>query len=286
MNKLNGILNWSVRVGKLFGIPISLNISLLFFLWPVMSSRRDDPIHALEYVVMVILSVLLHELGHALTAKHFKLRGLSIMLHGFGGFATSSGERDWKQSLIITLAGPGATFALGILCLLTGNFGLNRSTFGTELHEQFWLVYSIGLMNILMGFLNLIPMLPWDGGQALRAILNRRMTCTKSMRAVAHLGLIIGPPMLVYCFATGRGFGGIFAFVGLITSVQTLLMSGGIKFSEVFADRKDARAMAAQRQREVARKEAYLDDVRSRENERADKERLRKLFEVVEGDEK
>ena len=286
MNRLNAILNWSVRVGKLFGIPISLSISILFFLWPVISSRKDDPLHALEYVVMVVLSILIHELGHALTAKRYRLTGITIMLHGFGGYATSSGERDWKQSLIITLAGPATTFALGILCAVLGNLGVNSSTFGTERHEQFWLVYSIGLMNILLGFLNLIPMLPWDGGQALQAILNRRMTYTKSMRAVAHLGLIIAPPMLIYCFITKAGFGLIFAIMGLMVSVQSLLGSGGIKFGEVFADRKDAKEMAAQRKREVERKEAYLDDVRSREKEREDKERLRKMFEVVEGDEK
>jgi Zn-dependent protease len=136
MNKLNAILNWSVRVGKLFGIPISLHISILFFLWPVLSSRREDPLHALEYAFLVVVSILLHELGHALTAKRYKLSGLSIMLHGFGGFATSSGDKGWKQSLVITLAGPATTLILGMLCLGLGNLGVYASTFGTEQFEQ------------------------------------------------------------------------------------------------------------------------------------------------------
>jgi Zn-dependent protease len=286
MNKLNAILNWSVRVGKLFGIPISLHISILFFLWPVLSSRREDPLHALEYAFLVVVSILLHELGHALTAKRYKLSGLSIMLHGFGGFATSSGDKGWKQSLVITLAGPATTLILGMLCLGLGNLGVYASTFGTEQFEQCWLIYSIGWLNILLGFLNMIPSFPFDGGNALRAILNRTMTHVKAVRAVGHLGLVISPLLIIYWLVTKDSFVGLFGLMGTISSAQILLGTGGIRFGEMFADRKYAQEMAAQRKREVAKKQAYLDEVRNRTTERADNERLRKLFDVVDGDQK
>src|SRR5688572_16307404 len=104
LSSLNSILNWSVRVGRLFGIPISLHITLLFFLLPAISGRKLGVWYTLEWIVLVVLSILLHELGHALTAKRFRLTDLSIMLHGFGGFAVSSGNRTPTQSLLISLA--------------------------------------------------------------------------------------------------------------------------------------------------------------------------------------
>ena len=286
MNKLNSILNWSMRVGKLFGIPISLHISILFFLWPVIRSRQDDPIHALQYVVMVVVSILIHELGHALTAKRYKLTGLSIMLHGFGGFATSSGDRNWKQSLVITIMGPATTFALGLICVFVGNTMMPQTTYGTEAFEQAFLIYSIGKLNLLLGVINMIPVLPWDGGNALRAILNRKLTYIKSVRAVAHLGMIVGPLVLAYCLLRNQNFLFVFALISVIVSYQTLAGTGGIDFGEVFADRKDRQAMEARSKREAAKKQAYLDEVRDRMTEREEKERLRKMFEVVEGDEK
>src|ERR1700733_6616137 len=113
-SKLNTILNWSVRVGKLFGIPIYLHITILFFLWPALAHTGLGLAYNVEYAIGVVLSILLHELGHGLTAKYYKQTGLTIMLHGLGGFATSQGYRSPKQELLIVLAGPAVTFALGL----------------------------------------------------------------------------------------------------------------------------------------------------------------------------
>src|SRR5687768_913999 len=132
LSGLNAFLNWNVRVGRLFGIPIHLHISLLFFLWPLLARSSMSTWHVLEYTVGIVLSILLHELGHALTAKKFRMSGLTIMLHGFGGFATSSGYRSPKQALLITLAGPAVTFALGLILLGIGKVGGNAATYGTE----------------------------------------------------------------------------------------------------------------------------------------------------------
>ena len=93
-SRLNGILNWSAHAGRLFGIPIRLHITLLFFLLPAFAGRRIGLGLAFEWVAGIVLSILLHELGHALTAKRLGLTGLSITLHGFGGFASSSGPRS------------------------------------------------------------------------------------------------------------------------------------------------------------------------------------------------
>ena len=271
LSKLNDLLNWSVRVGKLFGIPVSLHISLLFFLFPLLKDNGLGPVLTLEYILLVIVSILLHELGHAFAARHYKLTGLSIMLHGFGGFATSSGDRNPTQSLVISLAGPAVTFAVGILCLTISFLTKNRFEFDSIGDKQIFIIHTIGTLNILLGFLNLIPSFPFDGGNSLRAILNRSRTDFKSTRIVGHIGLVLSPLLIIYWLISKNGF------IGLSNS-------GGIKFQEMFQDRKAAKEVQARKKREEERSQAYLSEVKNREKEREEKERLRKMFEVIDGD--
>lgn len=279
MNSFGRFFNLSVRVGRLFGIPISLHITILFFLLPAFTRWKSGFGYAVEWALAVVLSILLHELGHALTAKRYGFGGLSIMLHGFGGFATSSGSRSPRQALVISLAGPAATFAWGGLCLVLGLWGMEQA--GTDgVFAQASLLHGLGRLNVLLGFLNLIPVLPWDGGQALRAIFAHRTSERKATRGAAHIGLILAPILLLYGLFSDGGFFGLFAFVGLLTCYTTLVQSGGIRFGEAFADRRHRKEMEAVRQREAARQEAYLDDVKEREREREEKERLRRLFEM------
>jgi len=99
------------------------------------------------------------------------------------------------------------------------------------------------------------------------------------MRRVAHIGLILGPVVLVYGYATNNTLLALFGFVGTGNSLATLLNSGGIKFGEFWSDRKARIQVEEVKKRERAREDAYIQDVRSRERERAERERLRKLFE-------
>lgn len=278
LSALNKIFNYSVRVGRLFGIPISLHITLIFFLLPALRGRSLGLWYTLEWIFLVVLSILLHELGHALTAKRYRLHDISIMLHGFGGYAASSGRTTPKQSLIITLMGPAVTFALGFLCLAVGFYGGNSAIPGTAMWMQLNLIESLGRLNLLLGVLNMLPSLPFDGGLALAAILNRKMPEHKAMRAVGHLGLIVSPALLLFGLITSQGFLTIFGLMGVLGCVTYLLQSGGIRMGEFFADRRDRKEMEVVKQREAARTQEYLGDVHSRQREREEKERLRKLL--------
>lgn len=270
----------STPVGRLFGIPIRLRFTILFFLIPLIPALRGGfgIGYKLEFALGVVLSILIHELGHALMAKRFGMTGLSITLHGFGGFASSSGARTPRQSLLISLAGPGATFALGGILIALGRLGDRVAPFGSEASIQAFLVYDLGWVNITLGFLNLIPVLPWDGGQAMQAVFAHRMPEFKAMRLAAHIGLVLAPALLVYGLLAGGGFFGLFALVGLMTCYTTLVQSGGIDFREPFLDRRRRKEIEALKRREEARTQAYLGEVNAREQEREEKERLRKLL--------
>ncbi|RYG24298.1 hypothetical protein EON82_11210 [bacterium] len=278
--RFTGLFDRSARVGSLFGIPIRLHITILFFLLPALSGSGLSFYHGLEYGIGVVLSILIHELGHALTAKHFGMSGLSITLHGFGGFASSSGMRSPRQALWIVLAGPAATFALGFLLLIVGSLGERSFAQGSEVAYQFYLLNFLGRLNVIMGFLNLVPILPWDGGQALQAVLARRMSEFKAMRYAAHVGLVLSVVLFAGWLFFKLPLLSLFTIVGFITCLSTLLGSGGIRFGEAFEDRKRAKEVEELRRREAARTQVYLDGVKDREKEREEKERLRKLFEA------
>ena len=279
-SRLNSFFDYSVGAGRLFGIPIRLHITLIFFLLAARPSLGWGIWHGLELAAGIVLSILLHELGHGLTAKYYKMSGLSIMLHGFGGFATSHGYRTPKQALAIVLAGPAVTFALAVAFLGLGNFLLQGADYGSETIDQAYVMQALGHMNLLLGFLNMVPMLPFDGGNALRAILSFRLTDHKATRAVAHLGLLICPVMAVYGFLANQSFVGIFGLMGAITSYVTLANSGGVRFGEVFVDRRSRKEVAATKAREQIRQQTYLDDVNHRIKEREERARLRKLLEA------
>lgn len=277
---LENFLNYSVRVGKLFDIPINLHITILFFLFPLLSSSGLDALHMLEYALLVIGSILCHELGHALTAKKFGLRGLSIMLHGFGGYAQSSGARSIRQSLLITLAGPAVTLALGLLFFALGKVLSVGSGIASEWAMQVHLISYLGWVNLMLFWLNLLPMLPLDGGNALVSLLSTRRTEFKATRFVAHLGLILGPAIFLYGLFSGNQFVGFFGLIGAMASVQTLLQTGGIRFREHLDDHRAKKEQMEQMRRTKERTDAYLDDVLRREKDREERERLRKLFET------
>jgi hypothetical protein len=134
-------------------------------------------------------------------------------------------------------------------------------------------------LNILLGYLNLLPSLPFDGGNALQAILAHRISEHKAMRRVGHLGLVISPSLALYGLFTHNDFYLYFGLIGAVFSAGALLNSGGIKFGEALDDRRAQKEMIELKKRAEARNQAYLGEVSARERERQDKERLRRILE-------
>jgi len=277
--RLNAILNWSTKVGTLFGVPIRLHITIVFFLWAALARNGLGFWLEVEYAIGIVLCILLHELGHALSAKKYKLTGLSIMLHGFGGFAVSRGFRTPTQELVISLAGPAVTFVIGFICLVVGTVGRDATPFMSTPFLQFHVVHSLGVLNIWMGVLNLIPSMPFDGGHALAAILSHNRPEQKARRLVGHLGLVICPIMALYGLFTNQGFLTIFGLMGAFSSAAYLMNSGGIQFGEAMRDRRARQEEEAFKKRRQEQNAEYLGDVAARAREREEQERLRRLLE-------
>ncbi|MBL8606258.1 MAG: hypothetical protein JNL38_03015 [Myxococcales bacterium] len=122
------------------------------------------------WVVVVFLSVLLHELGHAIAGRIFGLAP-QIDLHGMGGTTSWSLEgrklAPW-QSIVVSLAGPLTGIAVGVAAFALAALRTNEHTHPLLQRAMLDVIW----VNAGWGALNLVPMLPLDGGNVMATILN------------------------------------------------------------------------------------------------------------------
>jgi Zn-dependent protease len=146
---------------KIFGIPVKIDSSFLFVCALLAYSRLSQPIFLIEWLVVIFVSILIHELGHALVVRSF---GLSpqIMLYSMGGLTSWIEEKSISHAkrIAISLAGPFAGFIFGGMVYLSEIAlpDLFADRLGLQAYKDLMLV------NFGWGIFNLLPILPLDGG--------------------------------------------------------------------------------------------------------------------------
>lgn len=156
----------------LFGIPVEIQpwfwLTLALIGGINGASSPAGLMMLLLFVLAGFISVLVHELGHALTGRHFGAE-TAITLHAFGGYATFPVGRFTRgQDFLVTAAGPAIQIALGGIFLAIWKFGPPFSPMGTHFIKAL-----IGI-SIYWAILNLIPVIPLDGGRLMGSILGPR----------------------------------------------------------------------------------------------------------------
>jgi Zn-dependent protease/CBS domain-containing protein len=123
---------------------------------------------AVGFAAGYFLSILLHEVSHALVARTYGLEMRGITLFFFGGFVEMPGEPPSPEAeLVIAAAGPGASFGLA---LGLAGLGLVGSAAGLA-DPAVGVLFYLGGLNGVLTLLNLVPAFPLDGGRILRALL-------------------------------------------------------------------------------------------------------------------
>jgi Zn-dependent protease len=135
--------------------------------------------------LLFFTSVLIHELSHAFVALYYGMPVPSITLFVFGGVSQMGGEmRSPRQEFMIAIAGPLASWVLAIL------FAVLWLVFRSE---GVALIFAyLGLINFVLGFFNLLPGLPLDGGRIFRSIVWGRVhDLTKATKIASNVGQAI-----------------------------------------------------------------------------------------------
>lgn len=141
----------------------------------------------------VLVSILWHELGHAFYRKKFGAPYSEITLWGMGGLCGGPGNFTKKESIMISFGGPLFNFVLGGLIFLL--------TFTPLIGNPYVAGFvGIGLtVNFVWGFLNLLPILPLDGGRIFEAIMSN-----KNPVIVPRVGFILAVMIAVLALLTTR----------------------------------------------------------------------------------
>ena len=175
------------------GIPVFVHPMYILLL--VMFGYQN-PLQGVLSAVCITVSLLVHEFGHALTARRLR-HDPSIMLHGFGGLtARSRSGRDVEEAAIVAM-GPAAGLALGLSVFLLWQ-GLAQLSLLNMLGAR--IITTLLYYCIVWNLLNLLPLWPLDGGQLLRLGTGRvlspgtaaRITHGVSLLMIAVLGVVVG----------------------------------------------------------------------------------------------
>ncbi len=154
---------------SLFGIPV--RVHPLFWVFSAIMGWSTDLKLVGIWVACVFVSILVHELGHALTAKYYHWHP-EIVLHAFGGYAAylAAWGRSTARSILVTFAGPGAGFVLFAIVYM-----IRKALILEEVHLPFYARVAIAdleYINLWWGLMNLLPVYPLDGGQISHAALS------------------------------------------------------------------------------------------------------------------
>ena len=213
-------MKWSIYIGKISGIKVFLHWTLVFFLiWIGINSFRgggnlNEMYYSLLFIVSVFVCVLLHELGHSITAKRLGYETKSITLLPIGGMAqmTEIPEKP-KHELAVALAGPLVNLVIGTLLipLLLYLNGVSKIDL-VKINTPGNFILNLTVVNFSLAFFNLLPAFPMDGGRVLRALLAWKTgNRVKSTQTASNLGKIIS----VIFFITGIFFNPMLALIGV-----------------------------------------------------------------------
>ena len=182
----------SVRAFTIFGVPVRFHftfILLLVFLLFIGVGEKQSGASTAIYIAALFASVLLHEVGHTLVARHYGIRTTEIVMFPIGGISTPERAPTPREELPIAIAGPLVNLAIAVglagwVAARQGFVALEKLADPTDAN----LAERIALGNLILALFNLLPAYPMDGGRVLRSILTRRMPEEQATKMAAGAG--------------------------------------------------------------------------------------------------
>jgi Zn-dependent protease len=224
-------MKFEFRIGS---IPVTVHGSFLLVVAFLGFGGGDGQLHLVDlvqWIAVAFIGVLLHELGHALVGQSFGLVP-KIDLIGFGGLTSWTGTRgsqaralEAPKRIAISLAGPltGIVIGLGTFALVRARAGLSPSPFAFFDRDTPWttLTYAIVWINAGWGLLNLLPILPLDGGNVLFQSL-RWFTHGGGERAARMISCGVAVLAGLFAFVEGQVYAALFAGLFALQNFQAL----------------------------------------------------------------
>jgi Zn-dependent protease/CBS domain-containing protein len=192
-------MRWSWRIGSLAGIGIYVHATFLLLILFILFMNLHEgksPAAAMGGVLFILAifgCIVLHELGHALAAKHYGIRTRDITLLPIGGLARLERMPEVPiQELWVALAGPAVNAIIaGVIFGCGWLKGLHPELLGAFRWAGGSFLNKLMVVNFWLLAFNLIPAFPMDGGRVLRAVLAARLEYTRATLSAARVGQAI-----------------------------------------------------------------------------------------------
>lgn len=210
-------MKWVWRLGTFSGIGVYIHATfLLIIAWVGFSSWQQTralsgAVESIVFTLVLFGTVVLHEFGHALTARRYGIKTRDITLYPIGGVARLERMPDKPiQEFWVALAGPAVNIGIAVFLyawLLISNNLIPLSSI-TVTTGPF--IERLLMVNIFLVLFNMIPAFPMDGGRVLRSLLALRMEYPRATQLAATIG---------------RGMAVLFVLVGLFTNPFLVLIA-------------------------------------------------------------
>lgn len=221
----------SLGTVTLFGIPVRFHFTFwLFIVWLIFiaAGGKHSTAGLALYILAIFISILLHELGHSLVARHFRIRTLEIVMLPMGGLSRLERQLSHGEEFWVALAGPVTNLVLGagFLALATWQ--------KTPLQWQDWikgsdanLIPRIAMANLVLAGFNLLPAFPMDGGRVLRSLLAGKRPVEDATRIVARIGTLLAAAAGLYGLLSANFLLIFFAFFVYVGAAQEGMAATG-----------------------------------------------------------
>lgn len=207
---------WSLHIVAVKGIPIRIHFTFFFLLiWIGLEEylAGSAPFKEMLFVLSIFFCVLLHELGHAIVARQFRIRTRDIVLYPIGGIASLLDEPKAKAELFIAMAGPLVNLMIALLLAFFIEFE------GTTVYLRDEYIARIYIGNLALAIFNLIPAFPLDGGRILRAAL-ALLSVKRATLVAARISQILSMLMGIFALYIGHPILIVISALVFVTAVE------------------------------------------------------------------
>lgn len=181
----------SILLASVFGIPVRVHFSFVLVILGVAlyaAALGQSVGLALLMLLLLVVSLVLHELGHALAAKFLGVKTREIVLYPIGGRARLTGAPSGGLELCIAAAGPLVNLLAALVVLIVSTIQSESLSLDPEGSQASYVLGTLFWSNVALFALNLLPAFPMDGGRILRALMTLFMSEESATRVAAFVG--------------------------------------------------------------------------------------------------
>ncbi len=205
-----------IYLGNLGRVPLYASfeaiflVVFVFYQWQGMPRAYQSGAYFICLILIFLLTIVLHELAHALAALSRGMSGVTITIGALGGYCSYVGVPQPARQFMISCAGP-----LTNLLIAYGFYLLARADFSSDLLRFF--VEQMFFWNLVLGILNLLPIYPLDGGQMLLALSELGLAKRSARHLTLCVSLLVGVGLIIYALSPFNHYVGTLTIVLIIS---------------------------------------------------------------------